>query len=82
MSHAADLQGVLKGLIVRYLDDSEALDELHEAVCKAVGTSPGVKTWNAYKAKWLGKINRLATSLEIPKPRSTDQIGLLLSVST
>lgn len=62
-----DLQGVLKGLIVKYLDDSQALDELHEAVCNAVGTSPGAKTWNSYKAKWLAKVKRLAASLEIPK---------------
>jgi hypothetical protein len=62
-----DLQGVLKGLIVRYLDDSGALDELHEAVCGAVGTSPGATTWNMYKAKWLSKANRLAASLEIPR---------------
>lgn len=62
-----DLQGVLKGLIVKYLDDSEALDELHEAVCSAVGTSPGAKTWNSYKAKWLAKVTRLAASLDAPK---------------
>jgi hypothetical protein len=62
-----DLQGVLRGLIVKYLDDSQALDELHEAVCNAVGTNPGAKTWNSYKAKRLAKIKRLAASLEIPK---------------
>ena len=62
-----DLQGVLKGLIVKYLDNSEALDELHEAVCRAVGTSPGAMTWNSYKAKWLSKVERLAASLAAPR---------------
>jgi hypothetical protein len=62
-----DLQGVLKGLIVKYLDDSQALDELHEAVCGAAGTNPGATTWNSYKAKWRADVSRLVGALEVPK---------------
>lgn len=68
-----DLEGVLKGLIVKYLDDSQALDELHETICRAIGTSPGAKTWNSYKAKWLAKVSRLAASLESPRVITSEE---------
>jgi hypothetical protein len=62
---------------VKYLDDSEALDELHEAVCAAAGTNPGARTWNTYKAKWQSKVNRLAAKLSVPRlitPEDYDRV--------
>lgn len=70
-----DLQGVLKGLIVKYLNDSEALDELHEAVCRAAGTNPGARTWNAYKAKWMAKVDGLSLSLAVPAAITAEEFN-------
>lgn len=62
-----DLQGVLTGMIVRYLSDSAALDELHDQTCKLLGTSPGAKTWGRHKNQWLAHVDHYVRQL--PKLR-------------
>ena len=62
-----DLQGVLKGMAVGYLDNSEALDELHDSVREVVGGDHGTQNWNTCKAKWLTVVESLLAA--IPKPR-------------
>ena len=63
-----DLQGVLTGLAVRYLSDSAALDELHDRVCKLLGTSPGARTWGRHKNQWLTHVEEYVRQL--PKVRT------------
>ena len=54
-----DLEGVLEGMAVRYLDDGAALDELHDRVGEALGSPSPASTWGRYKAKWLANVDRL-----------------------
>ena len=71
-----DLDGVLPTLLTQYLDESEALDELHERVCNAVGSSPGAMTWNEHKASWLVNVKRYAAmipTLRIITPEDYDR---------
>lgn len=58
-----DMEGVLKGMVVRYLDESAALDELHDRIGDAVGRRPNATTWGKYKAKWLASVSRLTKAL-------------------
>jgi hypothetical protein len=73
----SDLQGVLQGLVVRYLDDSAALDELHETVCTAVGSNPGVSNWNTYKAEWMAEVGDLVASLDQPRVIAPEEFDRL-----
>jgi hypothetical protein len=71
-----DMQGVLTGLIVRYLSDSAALDELHDLVCDVLGVSPGARTWGRYKATWLTVVDdytRQLTSPRVITPKDYDR---------
>lgn len=67
-----DLEGVLVGMLVKYLDDGAALDELHTRVTKAVGTSTTAQTWNQYREKWLASVGSYAAKLETPKAVSSE----------
>jgi hypothetical protein len=58
-----DMEGVLKGMVVRYLDEGAALDELHDRIGDAVGRRPNATTWGKYKAKWLAGVSRLVKAL-------------------
>ena len=51
-----DLEGVLDGMLVKYLDDGSALDELHGRVTAALGHTPDVRTWGRFKEKWLANV--------------------------
>src|SRR6266540_3556139 len=51
-----DLEGVLTGMVVRYLDDPAALDELHDRVGDAVGSKTDARTWGRFRAKWLAGV--------------------------
>lgn len=53
-----DLDGVLTGLLVRTIDNDEALDELHDRVGDAVGKHSKAAIWNDGKNKWLGDLSR------------------------
>jgi hypothetical protein len=56
MEHS-DMQGVLSGMIVRRLDDSAALDELHDLLCDNMSPSPRAKTWGKFKNQWLARLD-------------------------
>lgn len=58
-----DLDGVLKGILVRHADDSAALDELHDQVCDMRDGRPSATNWGECKAKWMAKVGGLAASL-------------------
>jgi hypothetical protein len=51
------LDGVLDGMMVKYLDESEALDELHDRVVKATSRLSSASTWGRYKAQWLAEVD-------------------------
>lgn len=57
------LQGVLEGMTVRYLNDSGALDELHDRVGEVAGAHVSSRTWGRYRAKWLTNVDRLVSEL-------------------
>lgn len=58
-----DLEGVLSGMLIHYLDDEVALDELHDRISAATGQTVSAKTWGKYKAKWLASVDRLAAAV-------------------
>lgn len=62
-----DMDGVLAGLVVRYLNDSSALDEMHDLVSEALGLKPNARTWGRYKAKWLANVDEYARALAMPR---------------
>jgi TIR domain len=62
-----DLEGVLDGMIVRTLDDEAALDELHERICVATGTSTTTRIWNSCKKKWLSELPTYLAALPQPE---------------
>lgn len=66
MGHS-DMQGVLSGMIVRHLDSSAALDELHDLLCDNMHLSPGAKTWGKFKNQWLVRLDGYVGQL--PKVR-------------
>ena len=74
-----DLEGVLVGMLVKHLDDGEALDELHTRVTKAVGTTTTAQTWNQYRAKWLASVESYAAKLQMPTIITPDSFDRLTS---
>lgn len=62
----ADLDGVLQGLAIRYLDDSAALDELHDTISEKIGSTVKSTTWNRHKQKWFANIDRLIARSPVP----------------
>lgn len=66
MEHS-DMQGVLSGMIVRNLDNSAALDELHDLLCDTMSLNPGAKTWGKFKNQWLARLDGYVGQL--PKVR-------------
>jgi hypothetical protein len=65
-----DLDGVLKGVVVRHINDPAALDELHDAVMTVAGVRVAAATWSINKARWLERVSELATSLPPAQPGS------------
>ena len=74
-----DMEGVLQGMLVRYLDDSAALDELHDRVGDAMGRRPNATTWGKYKAKWLASAARLVKALPPVKVATLPELERLES---
>jgi hypothetical protein len=72
-----DLDGVLKGAIVRSIDDPAALDELHDAVLKVTGVRVAAATWSNNKARWLERVSELATSIPSVSVGSVVQLEAL-----
>jgi hypothetical protein len=54
-----ELDGVLGGLMVKTLDNSNALDELRDRIHKAIGVTATTTTWGTYKSKWLNSARAL-----------------------
>lgn len=74
-----DMEGVLVGMTVRYLNDSQALDELKDRVRDVTGTDSDAKTWGAAKAKWLAMLDGLVAQLKKPESVSIDEVKRLRS---
>lgn len=69
-----DLEGVLTGMIVRYLDEPDALDELHDRVGDAVGSKTSAQTWGRFRAKWLAGVS--AYTQKVPPVRAASLTDL------
>ena len=69
-----DLEGVLEGMAVRYLDDGAALDEFHDRVRDDLGARVKGATWGRYKAKWLANVARLVAALPETKSISLAEL--------
>jgi hypothetical protein len=52
----AALEGVLEGMTIRAMDNSAALDELHDRVKAASGKDVTAATWSRHKNAWLGRV--------------------------
>lgn len=72
-----DMEGVLTGMTVRYLDDSSALDELKDRVRKVTGTDSDATTWGRQKAKWLAMLDGLVAQLSKPETASVGEFNQL-----
>lgn len=67
------LDGVLKGVALRYLNEESVLDELRDAI-DALGVAlPPQVTWTRAKGKWLTKVDELAAALPVPETVSLDE---------
>ncbi|MCW2976187.1 MAG: hypothetical protein JWM06_1468 [Actinomycetia bacterium] len=47
------LDGVLRGLLVRYIDDGAALDELRDLIVTVTSRTTSSATWNRFRQEWL-----------------------------
>lgn len=61
------LGGVLPGVLVKYLNDGSALDELHDRIANNIKSMTTTATWGRYREKWLASVDRYAA--EIPNAR-------------
>ena len=64
-----DLDGILNGLVVRDLDDSAALDELHDRANELFGKSTTTTNWTDAKTGWLHSVGGLLSKLQILERR-------------
>lgn len=69
-----DMEGVLAGMSVRYLDDSAALDELHDRISEVTGGGTRTTTWGRHKEKWLANVGTYVSQLQTPETVSVDQL--------
>jgi hypothetical protein len=74
-----DLDGILPSLLIRYSDDREALDELHQRVGAAVGHHSGAPTWGRHVRKWEKSVAELSRALPAPDSVSQDDLEKLAS---
>jgi hypothetical protein len=72
-----DMEGVLSGMTVRYIDNPAALDALHERVSEILGEKTSTPTWGRHKATWLANVASFATRLSKPKVVSRDELDRL-----
>jgi hypothetical protein len=61
-----DMEGVLQGMAVRYVDDAAALDELHDRVSALREEHSKTTTWGRHKATWLANVGAYAERLATP----------------
>jgi hypothetical protein len=69
-----DMEGVLAGMTVRYLDDSGALDELHVRVGQVAHDISKTTTWGRHKASWLANIAGYIEKLRTPETVTPDEL--------
>lgn len=69
-----DLDGVLIGVQVQPLDDPQALAELHDRACDALDLPRDTTRWANQQAKFLARLDDLASRLDGPKFVPHDQI--------
>ena len=69
-----DMDGVLQGMTVRYLNDSAALDELRDRIEKLTGSKSATATWGRHKGQWLRDVDDLATKLDRPKTVTPEEL--------
>src|SRR4051794_12504579 len=48
-----ELDGVMSGMTIRYLNDPVALDELHDRIVELSATKTATRTWGLYRDRWL-----------------------------
>lgn len=72
-----DLDGVLKGVRVDYLDDEEALDELHVRLGELLAAHSDTRKWTRKKRRWLQKVSDLVAGLPTPDIVSPAQFAQL-----
>jgi hypothetical protein len=69
-----DMEGVLAGMTVRYIDDSAALDALHQRIGEVLGEKTGTPTWGRYKASWLTNVGGYVAGLSEPEVVSREDM--------
>jgi hypothetical protein len=62
----SDLEGVLDGMTIRTLDDSSALDELHDRVVAVTGVDVRAATWNRHKQRWQRDLPEMLPGVPTP----------------
>jgi hypothetical protein len=60
------LEGVLDGMTIRALDESAALNELHDRVVAATGKAVKAATWSRHKAAFLKSLPVLLKTVPVP----------------
>lgn len=72
-----DMEGVLSGMLVRYINDQAALDALHDRVSELRGERSATTTWGRYKARWLANVAAYADQLKSPDVFSSEDVARL-----
>jgi TIR domain len=72
-----DLDGVLAGITVRFLDEGSALDELHDRIGEATGHPTEASTWGRYKEQWLANVESYAEDLPEPETATIGDVTRL-----
>jgi hypothetical protein len=57
------LAGVLPSMLIRYINDSSALDELHDRLSEVVGFTTSAATWGRFREKWLASVDIYAAEI-------------------
>lgn len=71
------LEGVLPSMLTRYIDDREALNELHGRIKAIGGPDSHVATWDRALNKWLVSVKAHARKLPREKLRTDSQFDAL-----
>lgn len=61
-----DMEGVLEGMTVRYLNDGAVLDELRDRITELTGGTSSTATWDRYKEQWRRAVDELAAKVPTP----------------
>lgn len=68
-----DMEGVMDGVLVLYLDDEALLDELAAAVSRSLDVDHHPGDWTKHKTIWLAEVAGLATGLSTPDVVTRDE---------